>query len=133
MKRVVLWLYIAAYATIAVVSSLDPDPKETLLEFGFGVLLTLLTLVGMILYARGVANRQLIAAWRVVPPLLVAGTIGLLVFAWPALTAPDPELTVTEQRVILAVALVVAAAVEVPAIIINFRFARGRHLADPHP
>jgi hypothetical protein len=132
-KSVLLWLYIAAYAAVAVVSWLDDEgPPETPAEFAFDVVLAVLLFVGMILYARRVQQPLLIRAWKFVAPAILIAQIVQLVLAWPELSAPDPEmdLSATAQKVIVAAVLFAVALFLAPAHIVNFRFARSRPL-DP--
>jgi hypothetical protein len=127
-RRIALWTYIALFVLISVLAALDDEPGATPIEPAVDVVVSIATVAGLFFYALRLRNPRLMGAWKVIAPLILAAEIGLLLFRWPELVAPDPELSATEHRVFLAVALTLAAALLVPAIVLNFRFAFGRHL-----
>lgn len=126
--RIGLWVYIAAFVGICVASLVDPELRGTRGEMILDLVLSAVALTGLVAYALGVNAPRMMAAWRFVAPALLVGYIVQLFIEWPSLAAPDPELTRTEHQVMLAITLVVSTLFLAPAIIVNFRFARGRHL-----
>lgn len=125
--RVALWIYIAVYAALAVWSQIDPDPEETAADLILDAVLSSALLFGMVGYALRLDWRRVIAAWKFVAPLLVVGYVVQLIMLVSS-EQPDPEMTVVQHRVLLAFAFVVVTMFVSPAFVINFRFARARHL-----
>ena len=126
--RIGLWVYIAAFVGICVASLVDPEFRGTRGEMILDLVLSAVALTGLVAYALRVDSPRMIAAWKFVAPALLVGFIVQLIVEWPSLVAPDPELTRTEHQVMLAITLVVSTLFLAPAVIVNFRFARGRHL-----
>jgi len=126
--RVVLWIYIALFAALAVWGLVDPEMDETPADMAVDAVLSFAMLFGMVGYAIRLDSPRLIAAWKIVAPLLVVGYVVQIVLAVLELSKPDPEMTVIEQRALLAFALVVVTMFVSPAFAINFRFARARNL-----
>lgn len=127
-KQAALWTYIATFAVLSVLAGVDDEVKETATERGLDILLSTVTLVGLVAYAVRLAAPTLIHIWKAVAPLILIGYLIQLASAWPELVAADPELTAREQFYIVSVVLAVFTLFLVPAIVINFRFARGQHL-----
>ena len=126
--RVALWLYIALFVTICVLIQLDPESTETPAETAFDVVITTITLIGLVAYALRLNVPRMIAAWKFVAPALLITFIVELIIAWPEMMAPDPELSSTEHYAIVSLALAATVLLLTPAVIVNFRFARARHL-----
>jgi hypothetical protein len=129
-RRVALWVYIVMFVCLSVHGAIDDESTApaSLLVSAVDVAVSLLTIAGLFFYALRARNRRLIASWRVIAPLLPATEILLLIPELPELLVPDPDFTVAETTVLLAFALVFVSALLVPAFVINFRFAKGRHL-----
>ncbi|HYI12595.1 MAG TPA: hypothetical protein VEK57_26325 [Thermoanaerobaculia bacterium] len=130
MKTIALWLNIALFAALSAVSWLDPEMDVTPAELVLDIALSVFTVLGMVFYATRIAVPQLVAAWKAIAPLLLAGYIVRLALGWPELMVQDSDSTVTEHRIVVCIALAAAAVALVPAIVINFRFARARHLRN---
>jgi hypothetical protein len=130
LRSLALWTYIALFVLISVLASLDDESsaRGTQIESAVDFVVSIVTVVGLILYALRVRQPRLIATWKIIAPLILAAEIVLLVLRWPELVARDPEFSAAENHALLAIGLTLAAALLIPAIIINFRFANGRHL-----
>lgn len=126
--RVLLWLYIALLVTFWAMSLIDPDSSETPAEIAFDVVRTVILLIGVVAYALRLNVPRMIAAWRFVAPALVIALVAELVLVWPELMIRDPELSPTEHYVVVGVALGAVVLLLTPAVVVNFRFARARHL-----
>ena len=126
--RIGLWVYIAAFVGICVASLADPELRGTRGEMILDLVLSVVALTGLVAYALRVDAQRMIAAWRFVAPALLVGYIVQLFVEWPSLVAHDPEMTRAEHQGILVITLIVSTLFLAPAIVVNFRFARARHL-----
>jgi len=128
-SRIGLWAFIALFVLINVLAWLF-DESSARVQIGSAVdfVVSIVTIAGLIFYALRVRKSGLIATWKIIAPLILAAEIVLLVMRWPELVAHDPEFSAAENRALLAIGLTLTAALLIPAIIINFRFANGRHL-----
>src|SRR5262245_52878826 len=96
-KAIALWFYIAAFAALTVGSWAVPETRGSGVELVVDIVVSLATLVGLLAYATHVAVRELIAAWKVVAPLILLGSVLQLVLEWPRLATGDPELPAAEH------------------------------------
>ena len=127
-RRAALWIYIGTFAVLSVLAWLDDEIKETPLERTLDILLSTVTMVGLVAYAVRVSARGLIGTWKVVAPLIMIGYIAQVASAWPDLVVADPDLTAREQYYVVLIVLAAVTIFLVPAVVINFRLARGVHL-----
>jgi hypothetical protein len=129
LRSVGLWTYVALFTLLSVLGWLDDESGTgAQIESAVDFVVSVTTIAGLTFYALRLQTPKLIAAWKVVAPLILAAEVVLLVLRWPDLVAHDPEFSAAENQVLLAVGLTFAAALLIPAFIINFRFANGRHL-----
>jgi hypothetical protein len=133
LQTIAVWAYIAAFVAVSVVAWLDPEATETRSEQIVDVVVTLLTLIGMVAYVRRLQDTRLIRVWKAVAPLLVVAYAAQLIIGWPEASQPDPESTASEHVRALVFAHVVVIAFLAPAIAMNFRFARGGQAILPVP
>ena len=131
MKKIALWLYIALFAALSAVSWLDPEPGVTPAALVLDIALSVLTVLGMVFYATRIAVPRVVAAWKVVTAFIVIGYIIRIALAWPELIVRDPGVTVAEHTILLCIMFTIAAAILVPAIVINLRFAQARAGLSP--
>lgn len=130
LRSIALWVYIALFVLISVLAWLDDESSARVqIESAVDVAVSIVTVAGLIFYALRVRTPRLIATWKIIAPLILAAEIVLLVMRWPELVAHDPEFSAAENHALLAIGLTLTAALLIPAIIINFRFANGRHLS----
>lgn len=130
LRSIALWTYIALFVLISVLAWLDDESSaRTQIESAVDFVVSIVTVAGLIFCALRVREPRLLAMWKVTAPLILAADIVLLVLRWPELVAHDPELSAAENHALLAIGLTLTAALLIPAIIINFRFANGRHLS----
>ncbi len=128
--KIGLWVYIAAFTGIWVATVADPELRGTTTELAVDFVLFAVTLAGLIAYAIDLHKPRLIAAWKFIAPALLLGFVVQMTVEAFSLSAPDPGLSLAEQRVMLGIALAVTALFLAPAIIVNFRLASRMDATD---
>ena len=127
LKQMALWLYIAVVGSFLIWAFFEPgDPATPVLDLVLdGVLM--LAVIGLVLYAVKVSQPALLSAWKVVAPLILIGSVVLLATVILDLK-PDPEMSRLGNVLLPMVVIGAFALAGLPLIVVNFRFARGRHL-----
>ncbi len=129
--HIALWIYIAAYLALTVFGLINPEMRGTPADAVIEVVLSSIALAGMVAYAIRLNAPRMIAAWRFVAPMLLIGYVVQLIMEWPELSAREPEMSQTEHYVFLTIALCFGILFIAPSVIVNFRFARAKHLGAP--
>ena len=128
-RFVFLSAYIGFYSWVSIWALLSARADgDSYFEIAVEVAAFFLALTGLLAYLARVRSRVMISSWRIVAPTIVALYSLMVVFDWGYITTPDPELSAFLNAYILIDSLIIASAILVPALVVNFRFAMARHL-----